>query len=150
MSDTASGSSPKTLAWHQGVPRYAWLVLCIAALGWLFDTMDLNLFNLVAQRSIRDLLIGHVPEAELQNEVNAWRGYITSVFLLGWAAGGGSEGCFYGNAAAAATQDGRRTSPVARSRMVVGLRAPPVSPATRPSIRSPSRRRTASAVRAGG
>jgi MFS family permease len=70
------------------VPRYAWLVLFIAALGWLFDTMDQNLFNLVAQRSIRDLLTGQVPEADLQNAVNSWRGWITSVFLLGWAAGG--------------------------------------------------------------
>jgi MFS family permease len=87
MTDTAP-TTGKRLAWHQGVPRYAWLVLLIAALGWLFDTMDQNLFNLVAQRSIRDLLIERVPEAELQNAVNSWRGWITSVFLLGWAAGG--------------------------------------------------------------
>ena len=31
MTDTASGSPAKTLAWYQGVPRYAWLVLFIAA-----------------------------------------------------------------------------------------------------------------------
>src|SRR5688572_29813735 len=88
MTDTASDILAKKLAWYQGVPRYAWLVLLIAALGWLFDTMDQNLFNLVAQRSIRDLLTGSVPEAELQGAVNSWRGWITSVFLLGWAAGG--------------------------------------------------------------
>jgi MFS family permease len=94
MSDPSSGAAvkkaegPLPLAWYQGVPRYAWLVLCIAALGWLFDTMDLNLFNLVAQRSIRELLTGQVPEAEIQNAVNSWRGWITSVFLLGWAVGG--------------------------------------------------------------
>lgn len=86
MTDPASVS--KKLAWHQGVPRSAWLVLLIAALGWLFDTMDQNLFNLVAQKSIRDLLTGQVPEADLQNAVNAWRGWITSVFLIGWAVGG--------------------------------------------------------------
>jgi MFS family permease len=88
MTDTASSAAAKKLAWHQGVPRYAWLVLFIAALGWLFDTMDQNLFNLVAQRSIRDLLAGQVPEADLQQAVNSWRGWITSVFLLGWSAGG--------------------------------------------------------------
>jgi MFS family permease len=78
----------KKLKWYEGLPRYAWLVLLVAALGWLFDTMDQNLFNLVAQRSIRDLLTGLVPEAQLQDAVNLWRGYITSVFLLGWATGG--------------------------------------------------------------
>jgi MFS family permease len=62
--------------------------LIIAALGWLFDTMDQNLFNLVAQRSIRDLLARVVPESDLQNAVNAWRGIITSVFLIGWSVGG--------------------------------------------------------------
>jgi MFS family permease len=76
------------LRWFQGVPRYAWLVLLIASLGWLFDTMDQNLFNLVAQKSIRDLLTGLVPDARLQDAVNSWRGSITAVFLLGWATGG--------------------------------------------------------------
>jgi MFS family permease len=78
----------KKLKWYEGLPRYAWLVLVVAALGWLFDTMDQNLFNLVAQKSIRDLLTGVVPEAQLQEAVNSWRGSITSVFLLGWATGG--------------------------------------------------------------
>jgi MFS family permease len=88
MTDSASTAIAPHLRWYQGVPRYAWLVLLIASLGWLFDTMDQNLFNLVAQKSIRDLLTGLVPEAELQSAVNSWRGSITSVFLLGWAAGG--------------------------------------------------------------
>jgi MFS family permease len=87
MSDTAV-IAEKDLKWYQGVSRYAWLVLLIAALGWLFDTMDGNLFNLVAQQSIRDLLRGTVPDDQLQAAVNSWRGWITSLFLLGWAAGG--------------------------------------------------------------
>jgi MFS family permease len=89
MTDTVSSSLETKLRWFQGVPRYAWFVLLIAALGWLFDTMDQNLFNLVAQRSIRELVSGSVPEGDpLQNAVNSWRGAITSVFLLGWATGG--------------------------------------------------------------
>ena len=36
--------------WWQGVPRYAWIVLGVSALGWLFDTMDQNLFNQVRQK----------------------------------------------------------------------------------------------------
>lgn len=88
MADTAPPSTETKLRWFQGVSRYAWFVLLIAALGWLFDTMDQNLFNLVAQRSIRELLTGSVPDDQLQSAVNAWRGAITSVFLLGWATGG--------------------------------------------------------------
>lgn len=76
------------LKWYQGLPRYAWTVLLVAALGWLFDTMDQNLFNLVAQSSIRELLTNVVPADQLQAAVNSWRGSITSVFLIGWAIGG--------------------------------------------------------------
>src|SRR4051794_17745395 len=88
MTATNSTTKAPPLRWYQGIPRYAWLVLVIASLGWLFDTMDQNLFNLVAQKSIRDLLAGTVPEARLQEAVNSWRGSITSVFLLGWSVGG--------------------------------------------------------------
>ncbi len=88
MTETLSPPQQAPLRWYQGIPRYAWLVLAVAALGWMCDTMDQNLFNLVAQRSIRDLLQGVVPAAGLQDAVNAWRGNITCVFLIGWAIGG--------------------------------------------------------------
>src|SRR5205085_2075875 len=42
--------------WYQGLDRYCWVVLVIAALGWMFDTMDQNLFNLVRKQSLEDLL----------------------------------------------------------------------------------------------
>ena len=46
--DESSEPSPESqLRWYQGLEPYCWLVLIIAALGWLFDTMDQNLFNLV-------------------------------------------------------------------------------------------------------
>jgi hypothetical protein len=34
--------------WYQLLDRYHWFVLMVAALGWLFDTMDQQLFNLQA------------------------------------------------------------------------------------------------------
>lgn len=49
-----SGRPPQR--WYQGVDRYCWIVLVVAALGWLFDTMDQNLFNLVRAPSISNLL----------------------------------------------------------------------------------------------
>lgn len=77
-------SEPVPQRWWQGVPRYAWIVLAISALGWLFDTMDQNLFNLVRQSSLKDLLGPGAPK----EEVSRWSGILTSVFLIGWAVGG--------------------------------------------------------------
>ena len=34
-----------TRPWHKDLNRYQWFVLIVAALGWLFDTMDQQLFN---------------------------------------------------------------------------------------------------------
>jgi MFS family permease len=84
------------LKWYKGLERYCWVVLVISALGWLFDTMDQNLFNLVRKSSMEDLLM---PKAErlaltgaakaaFNDEVGFKGGVVTSVFLLGWAAGG--------------------------------------------------------------
>jgi MFS family permease len=64
------------------------MVLAVAAVGWLFDTMDGNLFNLVRQVAVADLLRSHVPPARLAVETNSYGGIITAIFLIGWAAGG--------------------------------------------------------------
>ncbi len=74
--------------WFQGVSRYAWMVLVVCALGWLFDTMDQHLFTLVRQRSLTEILRSQVSAADLDGVAKQWGGIITSVFLLGWAAGG--------------------------------------------------------------
>lgn len=74
--------------WYQGVSRYAWLVLVIAALGWMFDAMDQNLFTLVRQVSVTELLKSDVSPANLNSAVTAWGGMLTSIFLIGWAVGG--------------------------------------------------------------
>ncbi|MGV3720080.1 MAG: MFS transporter [Actinomycetota bacterium] len=83
MSTTLSPDSPKNLKWYQGLDRYCWVVLIIAALGWLFDTMDQNLFNLVGKTSVDDLIRNsatlHGPTV---------RGWVTAAFLIGWSVGG--------------------------------------------------------------
>ncbi|HVK04233.1 MAG TPA: MFS transporter [Armatimonadaceae bacterium] len=76
------------LRWYQGVPRYAWTVLIIAALGWLFDTMDQNIFNLVRQPSLQDILKDTVPPEQLKAATSKLSGDITALFLIGWAIGG--------------------------------------------------------------
>jgi MFS family permease len=70
--------------WYKELTRYHWFVLMVAALGWLFDCLDQQLFILARQPAMRELLpAGSGPEM-----VDAYSNYATSVFLIGWASGG--------------------------------------------------------------
>jgi MFS family permease len=80
--------SARELRWWEGISRYQWLVLAVAAVGWLFDTMDGNLWNLVRKVAVEDLLRSQVTAAELPRATTYYGGIITAIFLLGWAAGG--------------------------------------------------------------
>ena len=94
--DPSATTPDKPLKWFQGLDRYCWVVLVIAALGWLFDTMDQSLFNLVRAPSLRELLHPHLEKpaldpqeaSRLKDDVTRWSGITTSVFLVGWATGG--------------------------------------------------------------
>lgn len=87
---------PSGLKWYQGLDRYCWIVLIIAALGWLFDTMDQNLYNLVRPASMRSLLIKDftdpvtkaVDEVALKAAADQKGAWINAIFLIGWAVGG--------------------------------------------------------------
>ena len=75
-------------SWRHGVTRYQWLVLFVAWLGWVFDSMDSTIYALVLQPALHDLLRapGSGPVAA---EVIGWYGgIIFSIFLIGWAIGG--------------------------------------------------------------
>jgi MFS family permease len=74
--------------WHRELNRYHWFVLIVAALGWLFDTMDQQLFNLARVPAMRELLAPSPGAAPDPAEVTKWGGIATSIFLVGWAAGG--------------------------------------------------------------
>jgi len=86
-----SDADPR-LSWYRGVPRYAWIVLAIAALGWLFDTMDQNIFTLVRQPAVTSLLYPGVAARALtaaqQAAAVSSGAWMTSIFLIGWAVGG--------------------------------------------------------------
>jgi len=69
--------------WYQLLTKYHWFVLVVAALGWLFDTMDQQLFNLARVPAMRALLTDPSDA-----NVAEWGGYATSIFLIGWATGG--------------------------------------------------------------
>src|ERR1043166_6795567 len=71
-------------SWHRELTRYHWFVLAVAALGWLFDTMDQQLFNLARDPAITDLLGAGATKTEI-DKYGAWA---TSIFIVGWATGG--------------------------------------------------------------
>jgi MFS family permease len=74
--------------WHHELTRYHWFVLAVAAMGWLFDTMDQQLFNLARKPAMQELL-RESPEVEVENKiVDKYSGYATAIFLMGWASGG--------------------------------------------------------------
>lgn len=74
--------------WHRELNRYHWFVLVVAALGWLFDTMDQQLFNLARVPAMRELLAPEPGTAADPKIVAEYGGYATSIFLIGWASGG--------------------------------------------------------------
>jgi MFS family permease len=78
----ASASGPSE-PWWKLLNRYHWFVLVVAALGWLFDCLDQQLFNAARVPAMRDLL-----QTTNMGKVTEYGGYATSVFLMGWAAGG--------------------------------------------------------------
>jgi MFS family permease len=99
MSDQAAVSpSGQPLKWYQGLERYCWVVLIIAALGWLFDTMDQNLFNLVRVPSLKEILhpypddlgkeLSPEEKQKLDADVKKIGPIITAIFIVGWATGG--------------------------------------------------------------
>lgn len=87
--DMKSRGSAPSQRWFQGIPRYSWVVLLICSLGWLFDCMDQNMFNLVRSNSVKQLLSPYISSpALLDASVKQVGGYLTATFLFGWAAGG--------------------------------------------------------------
>jgi len=71
--------SPK-YAWYKDLNRYQWFVLGVCSVGWMFDTMAQQLFNLARKPAIHDLMGARATDA--------MGAYATSVFMLGWATGG--------------------------------------------------------------
>jgi MFS family permease len=84
--DLPSGTPPAPVSgpWYKELTRYHWFVLVVAALGWLFDTMDQQLFNLARNPAVTELL---GPGAS-KTKIDEFGAYATSIFIVGWATGG--------------------------------------------------------------
>jgi len=84
MSTQTSSVSTKKYAWYRELTGYHWFVLSVATMGWMFDTMAQQLFNLARNPAIRDLLGGNAPAGMVAEQA----GFATSIFMIGWATGG--------------------------------------------------------------
>jgi MFS family permease len=75
--------------WYRDLNSYQWFVLVVAALGWLLDCFDQQIFVLARQSAMRDLLAaGPSQPAISQATIDEFGTYATSVFLMGWGIGG--------------------------------------------------------------
>jgi len=68
--------------------RYQWMVLFAAWLGWGFDIFDSLLFNFVAPTCVPVLLGIPFGTPAAAAATLRWTGILTSLLLIGWAAGG--------------------------------------------------------------
>lgn len=106
-------ATPEELAdnrpWYQLLNRYHWFVLVVAALGWLFDCLDQQLFILARPQAMTELLDPNAfnesrfpaallairklqPDVSTPEKQKFWHSTFgdisTSVFIAGWATGG--------------------------------------------------------------
>ena len=79
---TAVNGTANTSA-RVGIASYQWLALGSAFLGWLFDSMDLNLFTLVLFPSV-----GHLIKSSNPAAIAEIGGYIVGIKLFCWGIGG--------------------------------------------------------------
>src|SRR5579885_1512945 len=74
--------------WWRLLNRYHWFVLAVCALGWLFDTMDQQLFNIARRPAMQKLLEPEPGVAPDNDTVTEYSGFATAIFLIGWGTGG--------------------------------------------------------------
>jgi MFS family permease len=71
-----------------GFSGYHWLVIAAAWAGWGFDVFDALLFNFVAPNCVPVLLGLPLGSPAAHSATVFWTGLISSILLVGWAAGG--------------------------------------------------------------
>jgi MFS family permease len=86
VADPVPATQPRT-GWSslKDLTKYQWFVFSVAAIAWMADCLDQQLFNLARVMSLTDLNGGATADPDA---VKLWAGRATSIFLIGWATGG--------------------------------------------------------------
>ncbi|MBS0208664.1 MAG: MFS transporter [Planctomycetes bacterium] len=74
--------------WYKELTGYHWFVFVVAALGWLFDCLDQQLFVLARPAAMAELVTGIDDPKLLEIARRDAGNWATSLFLIGWASGG--------------------------------------------------------------
>jgi SHS family sialic acid transporter-like MFS transporter len=78
-----------TMGSEPSIGRFGkWMALAAALFGWLFDGLEMGLFPLVARPALIDLLTTADGARPTDQQISAWLGIITALFLVGAATGG--------------------------------------------------------------
>ena len=87
MSQADSITKPPRSGWSnlRDLTRYQRFVFVVAAVAWMADCLDQQLFNLARVMSLTDLTGGSAADPDT---VKLWATRATSIFLIGWATGG--------------------------------------------------------------
>jgi MFS family permease len=85
-----SVSPPGSNVPKEAITLYHWMVVLLAALGWLFDCMGQRIFVLSREPALKELL----GAAASDDEVRKWGGMATLLMMVGWATGGVLFGVF--------------------------------------------------------
>ena len=75
---SASGS------WWKTLDRYQKQVFVLASLAWLFDCLGQQVFVIARNPALASLM----PAGTAPDKLKEWGGYMTSIFIVGWATGG--------------------------------------------------------------
>src|SRR5579864_121616 len=86
----AESPAPNSKSWLGELTGYHWIVFAVAAIAWMADCMDQQLFTLARKTAVTHLLGSAAPP----ETVTWWSTASTSIFLIGWAFGGLVFGIF--------------------------------------------------------
>src|SRR5215468_3362771 len=89
-SATAASSGGSAADRSEPISLYHWLVVLLAASGWLFDCTGQRIFVLSREPALRELL----GAAAGDDTVRRWGGIATFLLMIGWATGGILFGLF--------------------------------------------------------
>lgn len=76
-----SASANSNSRWWSGLTSYHWFVFSMAALAWMFDCLDQQIFILFRGTAMKNLLAEGA-------DAKTYGGYATAIFVAGWATGG--------------------------------------------------------------
>jgi hypothetical protein len=77
-------ATPASGSWWKPLNRYQKEVFVLASLAWLFDCLGQQVFIIARTPALSSLM----PTGTASDKINVWGGYMTSIFVIGWATGG--------------------------------------------------------------